>query len=169
MSFRGAIIQKKDRAASPDKKLFQCQNLPAVAQRILRKQPHFRQRVEDHSSWVNSIHRIEHFSRCLTQLYFGGMIHRHLGLVGRFTIFRNQFDDVDAFDRPAMRRGPRRQFFLGFRESDVKALFLVFVTFAKELNRQRSFARARVTFQKIQPVRNEPAVEDVIQPRYAGG
>jgi hypothetical protein len=71
----GAVLQQQDRALSTDEELLEGQDLPAVAERVLGRQAHLGERVENHAGGVSPGHGVEHALGGLGQLYLGGVIH----------------------------------------------------------------------------------------------
>ena len=73
------------------------------------------------------------------------MIHRDLRFAVEICLFGNEFDDLDAIERPAVRCRTRRQFLLGFGKRDVEAFFARVNPFEKKLERECCFSRSGVT------------------------
>ena len=57
------LVQQQQRAATPDEKLLQAENLAPVAQRVSCQQPHVRHRVEHRARRLELFDRLEHVPR----------------------------------------------------------------------------------------------------------
>lgn len=75
-SFAGAIIEDDDRALATDEELLHRQDLPPIAKRVLREQPHFGQRVKRHTIGAASLDGFQNLACSLTKFDFAGMQHR---------------------------------------------------------------------------------------------
>jgi hypothetical protein len=79
---------------------------------------------------------------------------------------RHQLENVNfRRDRPVVRGGGLPQLLLGFRQCDVKALFAGVCALEQELQSKRRFARTGYSFHQIEPIADETAVEDIVEPR----
>ena len=118
---RGAVVEQQHGAVAADEELLQAEDLAAVAQRLARQQPHFRQRVEHHARRVDALDFGEHRLGGLAKLDLGRMEERVL-VVRREARRRprRQFVDRHAVERPAVRRRDRGELGRGLRQGDVQ-------------------------------------------------
>ncbi len=91
------------------------------------------------------------------------MIHRHLRLPVEIVLACGQLDDLDALQRPAVGIRAGQQLLLGFRKRDVEALLAQPGALAQKLEGKRRLPGARRAVDEVEPVRDEAAVEDVVQ------
>ena len=69
---------KQDGALAADEELLQREDLAAIAERVLREQPEFGERIEDDAGRVDFFHRGEDLCRGLDQVDLGRVIHGDL-------------------------------------------------------------------------------------------
>ena len=71
---------------------------------------------------------------------------------------RHQLAHEDAIQRPAMRLGDDRGFFLGFRQRNIHRLLAATHAFEQELECEGGLSRSRHAFNQVEAVRSKPAV-----------
>jgi hypothetical protein len=77
--------------------------------------------------------------------------------------------DVDAVHRPAVGRGDFFDFLLAFGQRDVQHGLALLHAFEQELQGQRRLAGSRLAFDQVQPVADETAAQDLVQPSNTAG
>jgi hypothetical protein len=82
---------------------------------------------------------------------------------------RHQFEYGDAVERPAVPVGDEARLQLGFRQRDVESALALNGALQKELHRQGGLACPRCAFVQVDTLGIEPAAEDFIEIRTAGG
>ena len=157
------IVEQHHGAAPAGEEVLQRQDLPAVAQRVLGQQPHLRERVEDDADRLDLVDAVEDQLRGFAQLHLGRMQERQLAVGIERGFRRDQLEDGYSVQRPAMPRGHDPQLPLAFGQRDVKPLFAPSHAVEQELQGERRLARARPSFDQVQPVGIEAAAEDVIK------
>ena len=80
---------------------------------------------------------------------------------------RDQLQDVDAVERPAVRPGHGGELGLRLGEGDVDALLAEPHALQQALQGQGRLPRAGVALDQVDPVRREAAAQDVVEPGYA--
>ena len=70
----------------------------------------------------------------------------------------------DSVQLPAMRGGSRDQLLSGFRKRDVQTLFASSKSFYQVLQSERGLTRAGIAIDQVKPVRNQPTLQNVIEP-----
>ena len=148
--------------------MFQGQHLAPVTKRVLGKQAQFGQAVEHDAVGIDPLDFPEDQAGRLAQLHFGGMKHRELALRIERRLRRNQFEDVDAVQRPAVPLRHDVQLALGFGQRNIEHALSVPHPPQQELKRDGGLARAGLPLVEIHPVGVEAATQDVVQPGAAG-
>ena len=166
--FRAAVIQQQRRAFAAGEILFQGQDLAAIAQGRLRQQPQLGDRIENDARRLHPLHFVEQHFRCLRQLDFRGMEKRVLRRRLELRADRRKLDHIDTVERPAVGIRHFLQLIARFRQRDVEHFLARFGAREKILQRQSRLARARFAFEQIEPVRRQPAAENIIQPADSG-
>jgi adenylosuccinate synthase len=77
-SLAGAIVQQERGTVAARETLFEGENLPPVAQGVLRQQPHFGKGIDDQAAGPHAINLTQQRLCCLRQLDFGRMEERVL-------------------------------------------------------------------------------------------
>ncbi len=149
------------------KEALEGQHLPPVTQRILRQQPHLGQAVEHHAQRLQALDGRHDAAGGLAQFDLGRV---QDGLLGRRTepFLGDQLEHLDAFQRPAVRRGHRAQFRRGFGQGDVQALLPVLDAASQELQPKRRLARAGGALDQVQVIGRKSATQDVVEAGHAG-
>ncbi len=70
---RRAVVEEQHGALAPGEELLEREDLPAVAQRVARQQPHLRERVEDDAAGLDALDLVEDGLRRLAQLHLRGV------------------------------------------------------------------------------------------------
>src|SRR3546814_7281445 len=96
------------------------------------------------------------------------MQERHLAVRAERFLGARQLEEIDAVERPAMALGHDAQLLGGLGQRDVEAALAPRDTLAEELERERGLACARHALDEVQPVWDEAAAEDIVQPDDAG-
>ena len=167
-AFGGAIIEQKHGALATDEELLQGENLTTIAKRVLGQQPQLGERVENDAARIRFLppHRGPSSVVSVNSTSDGWYIVT-CDSPSRSALFGNQLNDLDAVERPAMRGGAGGQLLLGFGERDVEAFLAGFDAFEKVLERKRRLARPGIPIDEIEAMGNQPAVQDIIEARYA--
>ena len=55
---RSGVIQKEDCGIASTEELLELENLPPVAERRFREQPHLRERIENDSRWIDPLDQL---------------------------------------------------------------------------------------------------------------
>ncbi len=166
--FRGSIVEHDDGATPSHEKLLERENLAAVTERALREEAQLRQRIEHHPPGLAALDGLDDPTRRLVELDFRGRQHRELLVAFEFLLVGDQFDDLDAVERPAVGLGAGLQFFLGLGERDIQTLLAGAYALEQELQCQRGLARARIAVNEIEALRDQSATQHLIQPRDSG-
>jgi hypothetical protein len=77
-------------------KLLQGEHLPTIAQRVLRDESQFGQRVDDEALRPMLLHRLDHRLGGFSQFHLGRIENGQLGVCGKAPLRRHQFCHVDA-------------------------------------------------------------------------
>ena len=103
-----------------------------------------KQGIEDHAGRPQLRDGLEDLARRLLELEFRGIQHREFPVAIDFAGVGDDFDDLDAVQRPTMRERARVQFLARFRERDVEGPFAERDTLEKKLQRQCGLAGAGI-------------------------
>src|SRR5579872_919422 len=163
------VIQQQYRAALPGELLLQSQELPTIAQRRLREQPKFRQRVEDHTRGPELARFGEEQIRDRVQLHLGGMKDRGLRFGTQERVDRRQLEKRNLLQRPIVRARDLLELGLCLRQGDVEDPLSAPQTFEQELQRQGRLARTGISLNEIEAVARQPAGEHLIEARDSRG
>ena len=117
---RRPVIEKEHGALAADKELFERENLTPKAQRVAGEQPHFGERIDDHSRRAMLLDGLEDDVHRLLKLDLGRMEER-VGLVGPLRLYLGQLNDVDVVEGPAVGCGGARSSSAVSDERDVHA------------------------------------------------
>src|SRR5690348_15061354 len=79
------------------------------------------------------------------------------------SIGRDHFADRYALKRPSMRGCHRLDLLVRFGKGDMQHRFAAPCSLEQELERERSLAGPRRTFDEVQPVGDEPAFQDIVE------
>ncbi len=161
--FRGLVIEQDHRAAAGGEEVLECQHLPAIAQRALRQQSHFRKAVEDHPCRVGFADAVEHLLGGFAELHFRRVQHGQLQLRIEAGFRADQFEHINAIQAPAVPLGHQLQLCLGFRQRHVEHALAPAHALEQELQRNGGLARARTALVEIHAVGVQAAAEDVVQ------
>src|SRR5438477_8715838 len=99
---RCRIIDHQDSRFPLPQKMLQGENLPPIAERTLRQQPHLGPRVDNNARRIDTIDLIEQQLYRLAELDFRRPEHS-LPIAVAFDIGRHQYTYLDSLERPAMR------------------------------------------------------------------
>ena len=95
---RRAVVEQQHGAVTAGEELLETENLPAVAQRLAREQPHLGQRVEDDAGGADALHLGEHRFGRLAELDLRGMEKSVLVVGLEAFLGGRQFVDVHALE-----------------------------------------------------------------------
>src|SRR4029079_14135901 len=160
---RGEIVEEEDSAFAAGKEVLQSENLPAIPQRALRQEPHFRKTVEYDAGRFDLAHLLEYQLRRLAQLGLHRMKQREL-LIGADAGFRwHQLEDVHLIQGPAVASGDEAELRLAFGQGDIETLFAPLDPVQEKVESKRGLAGARPPLHQIQTVGIEAATENIVE------
>jgi hypothetical protein len=165
---RGQIVQHHGGAAAAREEVLQGKNLPAVAERALRQEAQLGEAVEDHARRVERRDALEDQPRRLAELDLGGVEDGELALGVERRLGRDELEEVDAVERPAVPARHQAELLLGLGERDVERGLAPPGALEQELERERRLAGAGATLEEVEPVGVEAAAQDVVEPGVAG-
>ena len=139
----GEVVEQQHGAAPAREVLLERQHLAAIAQRALGEQANLRQRIEHEPRRFHARAQIDHRLGRLRELDLGGMEQRVL-LVAAQRIGGRQLEQLDALERPAVRRRDHLQLFPGLRQRDVDAALAPSRALEQELQGEGGLADARI-------------------------
>src|SRR6185503_4686171 len=157
-----AIVEQQDGAVLGREMLLQREDLPPVAERLLREQSNLAERVEDDPVRIAPLNLVEQSLHRLAELDLAGMKERHVA-AERALLDRLQLEDVDAVERPAVRLGALAKLFLGLGQSDVEHALACAHALHEELQREGRLAGAGIAFDEVEPVPRQTAPEDFVE------
>ncbi len=149
------------------KKPLERQDLTPVAQRVLSEQAQLRETVEHDPVGLCLADAGNDVLDGLAEFELGGMQDRLLA-VGIEAHLVDELVEVDAVERPSVRRRGGAEFVRGFGQGDVERPFTAGRPLAEELERDGGLARARGALQQIEPARGQAAAENVVETGHAG-
>ncbi len=167
LALRRHVVQHQHRAGAAGEEVLQRQDLAAVAQRVLRQEPHLGQAVEDDPRRVQRGHAVEHHLRGFGELHLRGVEHRQLPARVEGGLRRHELEHLDAVQRPAVPLGDEAQLPLRLRQGDVERGLAPAGALAEELEGQGGLAGAGPPLAQVKAVRVQPAAQDVVEPRGA--
>ena len=97
------VVEQEHRAFPADEVLLEGQDLPPVAERVLGEQPHLRERVDDDPPGLDALDLGEDGLGGDAQLDLGRLEHGVLVVRLKLRFRRDQLQNVDAGERPAVR------------------------------------------------------------------
>ena len=115
---RGQVVEQDDGGPAPGEEVFESQDLAPVAQRTLREQPEFRQAVDDDAGRIKAFDLVEDELAGLAQLHFRRLQDGQFLARVEAGLRRNELEDGDAIQRPAVALGHEAQFALGLRQGE---------------------------------------------------
>src|SRR5665213_646621 len=148
----GEVVEQDDGALALGEEVFQGQDLAAVAQRALGQQAQFRQAVDHHAAGVDAGDRVADLLGGLAKLHLGGVEQGQFLLGIEHGLRRDQLEDVDAVERPAVALSHQLKLAPGFGQGDVEHPFALAGAFQQKLQGDGGLARARPAFVEIEPV-----------------
>ncbi len=162
----GPVVEHQHRAGPARKEVLQGQYLPAVAQRILGQQAQLGEAVQHNAPGMHGFDALHDAAHGFAQLQFGRM-QKSLFLVLRELPFGNEFEQVEPLQRPSM--GERHGSQLGGRlgQRDVKPALAMPQPFHQKLEGERRLAGAGRSLDEVEPVRRDPACQDIVEPFHA--
>ena len=164
----GQIVEHQHGRILPREIMLQRQDLPPVAQRALREQANFRQAVEHHAVGLVPLERVEDAPRRLAEFEVGRIEQALLLLVVEQAFGRDQLEDLDVLQVPAVRRRAGAQLVVGFGQGDVEPALSRRGAGDQELQRHRGLAGARAAFEQEDPSARQSAGKHVVEADDAG-
>src|SRR6185369_8994718 len=143
-------------------------DLAAEAQRALCQQADLRKAVEHHAGRSDALDLLHHEPDGLAEFEVGRVEDRLLALGIQAEFGRNQLEDFDAVDIPAMRVRDVDKFIATFAERDVKAALALVLPLHQELQSKSRLACSRFALNQVRPVRSKTATKNVIECRKPG-
>ena len=166
---RGAVVEQHHGGAAAHEQLLQRENLPPVAQRVARQQPHLRQRIEDDAGRLDSIDdRHDRLGR-LAEFHFRRMEHRVLVFGQDGGVRRRQLVDGDAGEIEAMGGRGGAQLRFGFGQRYIQHRLAALRPVHQELHRERRLAGAGIAFDQVDAIARQAAAQQVVESGDTGG
>jgi hypothetical protein len=156
------IVEKDDGAPAIGEEVLQGEDLPPITQRILGEEPHLRKTVEHDARRVGLLDLVEDQLRRLAELHLGRVEQRLLALGIEACLRRDQLEERDIVEGPAVPRSDESQLPLTFRKGDVEAFLAAPRAFQKIVQRQRRLSRAGLALDQVDPIGVEAAAENVV-------
>jgi hypothetical protein len=107
------------------------EDLAPITQRVLCQQPQMGDGVDDETVWTQFPDLVEHQADSVIKFHFRWMNETLLPV--RVGFQRDDVEDGEAFERPAVTAGSRRQFPARFGQRDVEAALAQAKAFQKKL------------------------------------
>lgn len=148
--------------------MFQRQDLAPIAQRVLRQQPHFGQAVEHQAHRLYPLD-LGHHGTCRFPQFDFRRIQDGLLQIRTEPFLCDEFEDIDAIERPAMRPGDNVQFISRFRQRDVQTAFVPGPPGLQELKAERGLARTRRAFDQVHVTTRQASTQHIVQTGNACG
>jgi hypothetical protein len=161
----GGGVEEEDGASAADEEAFECEELAAVAEGIAGKQADFGKGIDDDAAGIDAFGLGDEGAHDFAEFNFGG-VEDVVGLVLAHVFFVAtglDFEDGDAVEGPVVGGGDAFEFFAGFAEGDVEALFADASSFEEELEGEGGFAHAGVALDEIEAVAREPTAENDVE------
>ncbi len=165
----GQVVDQQHGRVAAGEELLEGEDLAAVAQRILREQPHLRQAVEDDPPRLHPLDLVLDQLDGLAEFGLPRVQDALLPAVAEHVLRRGELEQLDPVEVPAVRPGDGPQFLGGLGEGDVEHRLAVAHALQQELQREGGLARSRLSLDQIEPVRRQAPVEDLVQAGGAGG
>ncbi len=157
------VVQEQDGAAMLGEEVLERENLAAETKRALCQQAYFRKAVEHHACRGDTLDLVLHQLDRLAELQVRRIDDRLFALLVEAELGRDEFEDLDPVERPAVRLRHVQQLFLALGQSDVETALILVAALEQELQPQRRLAGARLTFEQVDSLGGEPSSEDVIE------
>src|SRR5579872_902718 len=154
---RGQIVDEKHGRVATGEKLFERQNLTTVAQRVLSQKTQFREAVEHDSVRLDPLDFVTDQLDGAAELQFPGMENGLLALPAEHLFGGRELEDVEGFQRPAMRRRNDAYFFARLRKRYIKPPLAMTHALEQKLEGQGRLARTRRALEQINPISRQPA------------
>jgi hypothetical protein len=135
----------------------------------LRKQANFGKAVENDTVGLRLLKRLEYALGRLTQLQVRGIQEALLLVRIQQTLGRDELENFDIVEHPAMRRSTGPQFIVGLGQCYVEATLPGSRPSQQELCRNGGLAGTGLALKKKDPSAREPASQDVIEAANPGG
>ena len=162
------IVEEDDGAPTLREEVFQREHLPAIAQRVLRQEPELRKAVEHDPGRIDRADMVEDELGGFAKLHLGGVQDGELEIRVERRFRRDELENIDLIERPAMTSGDELQLLKRFRERDEEDPLALACTFQQELQGDRGFAGAGPALVEVHPVTIETAAQDVVEGRTSG-
>lgn len=157
-----AVVKHQDGAVTGREILLQGQDLPAIAQRVLRQQAHFRKAVEHHTGRAQAIDAFHDALDRLAQFDLGRLQDRLLA-VGVQPFLIDQLEQFDAVKIPVVAAGDLGQFRRSLRQGDVKTAFAQTRAFQQILQGDGRLAAAGRAFEQVGAIARQTAAQDAVE------
>jgi len=167
LAFGGQIVEQKHGIVPTVEIVLQRQDLPAVAQRVLRQQADLRHRIDDDAGRPRPFDGAEDQLRGFAKLEIR-RVEKALLLVGIEQAFRrHDLEDLDRADIPAVRSSHGAQLVGSLGQGYIEDLLAFLDAFQQESHRYRCLARARAAFEQEDVARGQAAAQHVVESRDA--
>jgi hypothetical protein len=100
-----SVVKEKNRAGAINKEVFEGQDLPSKAKRIMCEKPKFRKRIKHNARRFKRLDPVQDVLRGVLKLDFRRMEVRVLIVGLEALLSRSEFVDLYTFERPSMRLG----------------------------------------------------------------
>jgi hypothetical protein len=139
------------------------QDLPPIAQGALRQEADLGEAVEDDARRLQPFDLGQHHLHGLAELEIGRMHEALLLFRVEAELRRDELEDRNPFEGPAMGRGDGLELAFAFGKRDVKPALSPRDPVHEELQAKRGLARARLALHEVSPIGRVAAVEKVIK------
>jgi hypothetical protein len=158
----GAIVEHENRTVAAREKVLEGQDLPSVAQGVLRQKAQLREAVEHDALGLEGVDPLHHPAHRLSELHLRRM-QQGLLLIRIEAGLGNEFEQFERVQGPAVGLGNRTKLCFGFGQGDIETRFAEPDAFEQELQRKRRLARAGRPFHEIEAVCGDASAQNVVE------
>src|SRR6202034_2050379 len=159
----GAVVEQEDGDVAAGEVTLEGEDLAAVLEGIAGEHTELGEGVEDETMGLDFVDLLEDRGDGVGELDFRGMEDGVLGLGPEVVVGRDDLEDFEPIERPAVRQANLPEFFGGFGEGDIEDTLAAANAFEEELEGQGGFAGTWIALDEVEVAGREAAMEDVIQ------